>query len=84
MPNSSSAARTDACQNLAEQAVAHGVDAVAVRLDVTDDDSVATAVERAESRFGRLDVAFNNAGVQGPSLPLHEQDHPPTSARSSR
>lgn len=63
-----------ACQDLAEQVAAHGVDAVAVRLDVTDDDSVAAAVATAESRFGRLDAAFNNAGVQGPSLPLHEQD----------
>jgi hypothetical protein len=26
------------------------------------------------AEFGRLDVAFNNAGVDGQQVPLHEQD----------
>lgn len=29
--------------------------------------------ERTVAQFGRLDIAFNNAGFQEPRLPLHEQ-----------
>ena len=29
---------------------------------------------RAVSEFGRLDLAFNNAGMDGEQVPLHEQD----------
>ena len=36
--------------------------AAAVRLDVTDPESVRTAVAEAESRFGGIDVLVNNAG----------------------
>ena len=31
-------------------------------------------VERAVKEFGRLDLAFNNAGMDGEQVPLHEQD----------
>jgi NAD(P)-dependent dehydrogenase (short-subunit alcohol dehydrogenase family) len=40
-----------------------GVGAHFVQLDVTDDASVATAAERIEREFGRLDVLVNNAGT---------------------
>ena len=36
--------------------------AVAVRLDVTDQESIRTAVGAAEDRFGGIDVLVNNAG----------------------
>src|ERR687897_2827390 len=35
-----------------------------VRCDVSDEDSVAALVERTVDTFGRLDMAFNNAGIQ--------------------
>ena len=38
--------------------------AIAIRCDVADESQVASMVERAVSEFGRLDAAFNNAGVQ--------------------
>ncbi|MCK8783064.1 SDR family oxidoreductase [Roseomonas sp. NAR14] len=39
-----------------------GGEAIAIHADVTEPDSVAAAIERAEARFGRLDVLYNNAG----------------------
>lgn len=47
----------------ADKLTAAGRDAIAVRCDVTDDAEVASMVARTASRFGRLDAAFNNAGI---------------------
>jgi NAD(P)-dependent dehydrogenase (short-subunit alcohol dehydrogenase family) len=44
---------------------ANSVDAFAVPLDVTDDSSVAAAVDLINSRTGRLDALVNNAGITG-------------------
>jgi NAD(P)-dependent dehydrogenase (short-subunit alcohol dehydrogenase family) len=42
--------------------------------DLSKSEDVKSLVERAVSEFGRLDVAFNNAGMDGEQVPLHEQD----------
>ena len=42
---------------------AAGGEATAVQADVSDDADVASAVKTAEETYGRLDVAFNNAGI---------------------
>ena len=42
---------------------AAGGEATAVHADVSDDADVASAVKTAEETYGRLDVAFNNAGI---------------------
>jgi len=42
--------------------------------DVTDEDAVAGLVARAEKEFGGLDLAYNNAGIEGAQAPLQEQD----------
>lgn len=42
--------------------------------DVSKPEDVKALVERAVTEFGRLDMAFNNAGADGEQVPLHEQD----------
>src|SRR5271168_3257827 len=42
--------------------------------DVSKPEDAQALVERAVKEFGRLDLAFNNAGVDGEQVPLHEQD----------
>lgn len=53
-----------ACADLADASeVAREAGGVAIRADVSDASSVAAMVEAAVAAFGRLDGAFNNAGV---------------------
>jgi NAD(P)-dependent dehydrogenase (short-subunit alcohol dehydrogenase family) len=42
--------------------------------DVSKPGDAKALVERAVKEFGRLDLAFNNAGMDGEQVPLHEQD----------
>lgn len=51
-----------------------GGTAVFHRTDVARPEEVRALVARAVDEFGRLDLAFNNAGVDGRQVPLHEQD----------
>ena len=48
---------------------AAGHKAIAIRCDVSDDDQVAAMVERTVAELGRLDAAFNNAGVMARIAP---------------
>ena len=49
--------------SVVEQAAGAGVTLDVRRLDVTDDTSVATLVERVLADHGRIDVLVNNAGI---------------------
>jgi NAD(P)-dependent dehydrogenase (short-subunit alcohol dehydrogenase family) len=49
--------------------IAAGRKALAIRCDVSDDAQVAAMVDRAVAEFGRLDAAFNNAGVMARIAP---------------
>jgi NAD(P)-dependent dehydrogenase (short-subunit alcohol dehydrogenase family) len=49
--------------------VAAGHKAIAMRCDVSDDAQVEAMVEHAVAEFGRLDAAFNNAGVMARIVP---------------
>src|SRR5919199_921539 len=60
----------DAARSAADQLAAAGRRAIAVRCDVADDAEVAAMIDRTVSTFGRLDAAFNNAGVQSPAMEM--------------
>jgi NAD(P)-dependent dehydrogenase (short-subunit alcohol dehydrogenase family) len=61
--------KEDAVKAAAGELLAAGRKAMAVRCDVSDDDQVAAMVDRAVAEFGRLDAAFNNAGVMARFAP---------------
>ena len=41
----------------------YGVDALAIKCDITDTENVEKAVDEALSHFGRIDILINNAGT---------------------
>ena len=49
-----------------------GPGAVAIPTDVRDPESVDALFGEVEELFGRLDLLFNNAGVNAPAVPLEE------------
>jgi NAD(P)-dependent dehydrogenase (short-subunit alcohol dehydrogenase family) len=51
---------------------ADGADALTISTDVTDPDSVKALFARTVDAFGRVDVLFNNAGVNVPGVPIDE------------
>ena len=53
----------EAILTAAQELVAAGHEAIHVTCDVSDDAQVAAMVDRTVAEFGRLDAAFNNAGV---------------------
>jgi len=53
-----------AVRSTAEELVAQGHKALAIHCDVADDAQVEAMVEQTVATFGRLDAAYNNAGVQ--------------------
>ena len=57
-----------------DELTAAGHRALGVRCDVSDEDSVAAMVKATVDTFGRLDFAFNNAGIQVP--PSDAADEP--------
>ena len=65
--------RDEAGKALAAELRALGAQAEFVRTDVRREDEVRNLLERALARFGRLDVAVNNAGTEGQIGPLTEQ-----------
>jgi NAD(P)-dependent dehydrogenase (short-subunit alcohol dehydrogenase family) len=61
-------------QRTAQLIEAAGGHALFVRTDVASDADVRTLVETCLADYGRLDYAFNNAGIEGRIRPLVEYD----------
>lgn len=61
----------DGLETLAEVRAAGG-EAVFMLLDLAVEESSSLMVRQAVARFGRLDIAVNNAGVKGALIPAHE------------
>lgn len=68
-----SARRLDECEKSVEAVRAAGGEAIAIQTDVTDYDDIKRMVATTIEAYGRLDCAFNNAGIAGEiSMPTHE------------
>src|SRR5580698_10135710 len=65
--------RDDLGTDLAKQLRTLGSEAEFVRADVRYEDDVRALVDKTIERFGRLDVAVNNAGTEGKTGPITEQ-----------
>jgi NAD(P)-dependent dehydrogenase (short-subunit alcohol dehydrogenase family) len=65
--------RDDAGEALATELRALGAEAEFVRADVRRESDVQHLMDKAVARFGRLDVAVNNAGTEGKPGPVTEQ-----------
>ena len=63
----------EAGQALAQELRAFGSEAEFINADVRKEDDVRALVDKTVARFGRLDVAVNNAGTEGKPGPLTEQ-----------
>jgi NAD(P)-dependent dehydrogenase (short-subunit alcohol dehydrogenase family) len=65
--------RNEEGKKLVSELRALGAEAEFVLSDVRRDDDVRTLVDKTVARFGRLDVAVNNAGTEGTPGPVTEQ-----------
>jgi NAD(P)-dependent dehydrogenase (short-subunit alcohol dehydrogenase family) len=63
---------TDGNEETARLIEQEGGRALAVTCDVTSGEDIVAALHAGIERFGRLDVAFNNAGIEQPVKPAHE------------
>lgn len=58
----------DALATAGAELRAAGHQVLTVHCDVSDEDRVAAAVAETVATFGRLDLAYNNAGIQSPTV----------------
>ncbi|WP_158818095.1 glucose 1-dehydrogenase [Methylocapsa sp. S129] len=62
-----------AVRSAAEDLAAVGHKAIGIRCDVADEAEAAIMVQQTVATFGRLDAAFNNAGVQAPPSDMADE-----------
>src|SRR4030088_1995587 len=60
-------------QDLVAELQGLGAEAIFVRTDVRKDEDMRNLVDQTVKRFGRLDIAVNNAGTEGTPGPVTEQ-----------
>ncbi|MBS3181661.1 SDR family NAD(P)-dependent oxidoreductase [Leucobacter manosquensis] len=66
--------KLDAAQRVADEITAADGTAVAIQGDTANSEDSRKAVEFAVETYGKLNYAFNNAGIGGPSAPTGELD----------
>ena len=59
----------------AEALAGQGFDVLPLTCDVSDEAQVASAIANTVSTYGRLDAAFNNAGIMMPPLKTADTDN---------
>jgi NAD(P)-dependent dehydrogenase (short-subunit alcohol dehydrogenase family) len=64
--------RAEALERTVQEAGDDGSRALGVPTDVSDPESVRALFAATKQAFGRLDVLFNNAGINAPGVPLEE------------
>lgn len=52
----------------------NGKEAIFLNLDLSTEDACEKVIKETINKFGKLDIAINNAGVMGNPRPLHELD----------
>ena len=57
------AIRIEKIESLAKEIEALGVESIAIKCDVTNEEEVKVAVETIVNKFGRVDILLNNAGI---------------------
>ncbi len=67
--------RTENLDRVRDEAGTHGERALAVPTDVRDPEAVRALFAKTVSAFGRVDLLFNNAGVNAPGVPLEDLDY---------
>src|SRR5689334_22294911 len=65
--------RDEAGKTLAKELLGLGAEAEFINADVRKEDDVRALVDKTVARFGRLDVAVNNAGTEGRPGPITDQ-----------
>jgi NAD(P)-dependent dehydrogenase (short-subunit alcohol dehydrogenase family) len=65
--------RDDAGHALTRELRSMGAEAEFIRADVRHEDDVRDLIDKTVARFGRIDVAVNNAGTEGKPGPVTEQ-----------
>ncbi len=64
----------EALEAATAEVTALGASCEYVVVDVISEDAVRDMVDQTVTRFGRLDVAYNSAGIEGTAAPMHQQD----------
>jgi len=62
----------DEIEEVAEEVRAKGRKAVAIPADISDEEAMLRVFEGIEEQFGRLDIVFANAGINGVWAPIEE------------
>jgi NAD(P)-dependent dehydrogenase (short-subunit alcohol dehydrogenase family) len=73
-----SARRTAEIDALAAELKARSTEALAITADISREEEVVKLIDAAMKHFGRLDIAFNNAGTEGrfaPFVDLSDEDY---------